>query len=421
MSDRCPVSKFSLLDPAVQGRPAEFYAALHAESAVYKMPETGAYVIVGFEALSAVLRDTETFSSDIGDNYFQIQGEEGSKLYKDVLRTHGWDHVKTLARTDPPLHTRYRRLVDRVFSIPAVKALTPHIDETCDGLIDRFIERGECEFVSEFALLLPSLIIAEQLGLDTERLPTLKRWADALLDSACRPMPPEELRKTAETEVELQHHLADVFEARRREPRPDLISRLVNERVEGDEPLSMQELQNIMHQLISGGFDTTTSAIAHGLWLLLRHPDQMAKLRANPGLRRGFIDESLRLEGPVQGLMRRTTRSVQVDGVAIPAGAHIIVRYAGANQDPRKFDRPQEFNIERANAGQSLTFGNGVHFCVGRLLARQELDSAFAILLSRLDDITLARELPEPAHHPSLFLHPLKELPIRFKPGRRRA
>ena len=115
--------------------------------------------------------------------------------------------------------------------------------------------------------------------------------------------------------------------------------------------------------------------------------------------------------------MRRTTRSVQIDGVTIPAGAHVIVRYAAANQDPRKFERPQEFDIERANAGQSLAFGNGVHFCVGRLLARQELDSAFAILLSRLKDITLARPLPEPPHHPSLFLHPLKELPIRFTPA----
>lgn len=418
MSDQCPVSGFSLLDPAVQSCPEEFYAALHARGAVYQMPETGAYVIVGFDALSAVLRDTQTFSSDIGDNYFQIQGEEGSKLYKSILQERGWDHVKTLQRTDPPLHTRYRRLVDRVFSTPLVRALTPHIETTCNRLIDRFIARGECEFVAEFALPLPSLIIAEQLGLDTEHLPMLKRWADALLDSACRALQPEELRATAATEVDLQHHLAAVFEERRRAPRADLISRLVNERVDGDEPLSMHELQNIMHQLISGGFDTTTSAIAHGLWLLLRHPNQMTKLRANPGLRRGFIDEALRLGGPVQGLMRRTTRSVQVDGVTIPAGAHVIVRFAAANQDPRKFERPQAFDIERPNAGQSLAFGNGVHFCVGRLLARQELDSAFAILLSRLDDIELARALPEPPHHPSLFLHPLKELPIRFKPGR---
>jgi 2-amino-4-hydroxy-6-hydroxymethyldihydropteridine diphosphokinase len=421
MSEGCPLSGFSMLDPAVQSCPDEFYAALHARGAVYQMPETGAFVIVGFDALSAVLRDTDSFSSDIGDNYFQIQGEEGARLYKRVLQEGGWDHVKTLQRTDPPLHARYRRLVDRVFSIPAVKALTPHIEETCHRLIDGFIGRGECEFVAEFALPLPGIIIAEQLGLDTERLPTLKRWADALLDSACRPMPPDELRRTAETEVELQHHLAAVFEERRRAPRADLISRLVYERVEGDEPLSMHELQNIMHQLISGGFDTTTSAIAHGLWLLLRHPDQMAKLRANPALRRGFIDEALRLESPVQGLMRRATREVQIDGVTIPAGAHVIVRYAAANQDPRKFDRPRKFDIERANAGQSLAFGNGVHFCVGRLLARQELDSAFAILLSRLDDISLARALPEPAHHPSIFLHPLKELPIRFKPGARQA
>jgi len=414
VSNECPLSQFSMLDPSVQSRPFDFYSSLHSNGPVYRMPETGAYVVGGYDELCAVLRDTETFSSDIGDSYFQLQGEEGSKLYKSLLQAHGWDHVKTLQRTDPPLHSRYRRLVDRVFSTQTVKALTPHIEETSNKLIDRFVERGECEFVSEFALPLPGFIIAQQLGLDTDHLPTLKRWADALIESASRQMSLDELRKTAQTEVEMQHYLAEVFEDRRRTPRNDLISRLVNERVDGDDSLTMHELQNVMHQLISGGFDTTTSALAHGIWLMIRYPDQLAKLRANPKLLRKFIDEALRFEGPVHGLMRRATRNVEIGGTMIPAGAHVIVRYGAANHDPRKFNCPQAFDIERVNASQSLAFGSGVHFCVGRLLAKQELESAFAILLSRLDNITLARPLPEPPHHPSLFLHSLKELPIRF-------
>lgn len=409
-----PLADFSLLDPAVQSAPCPFYAAIHAQAPVYHVPELDAWMICGYDELYAVLRDPETYSSDIGDNYFQVQGEAGAALYKSILREQGWEHVRTLQRTDPPLHLRYRRLVDSVFNPVSVLALTPRIRDVANQLIDAFIARGECEFIAEFALPLPGIVIAEQLGLEASQLQTFKRWADALVSGATRPQDAAELRATAETEVQMQQFLAGVFADRRAEPRDDLISRLVNTRFDDDEQLSMAELQNLMHQLVSGGFDTTTNAIAHGLWLLLRYPEQMAKLRANPALLKNFIEESLRLESPVQGLMRRTTRAVTLGGTTIPAGAHVIVRYAAANQDPAKFPCPAEFDIERANAGQHLGFGRGPHMCVGRLLAKQELECAFTAVLARLDAITLARPLPQPAHHPNMLLHPLKELPIRF-------
>lgn len=416
MTSRCPLSSFSLLDPVVQSRPFDFYEAVHREGRVYRMPETGAYVVCGYDALSQVLRDTETFSSEIGDNYFQIQGEAGAKLYKSILAERGWDHVKTLQRTDPPLHGRYRRLVDKVFTLSHVRALKPRIDALCHELIDGFAAHGHCEFIAAFALPLPGTVIAEQLGLDASELPRFKRWADTLVNTASVVMNESELRAAAEIELEMQHFLARMHADRKARPRDDLISNLVNAETDGEPPLSMHEFQNVMHQLVSGGFDTTTNALAHGLWLLIRHPDQLAKLRARPDLRRGFIDESLRLESPVQGLMRRATRDVTIAGTTIPAGAHVIVRYAAANQDPAKFPEPRRFDIERVNASQSLAFGSGEHFCVGRLLARQELDSAFEALLARLDDFALAEPLPEPPHHPNLFLHPLKRLPIRFRP-----
>jgi len=414
MTGKCPLSGYSLLDPAVQSRPFDFYEAVHAEGPVYVMPETGAYVVCGYEELSRVLRDHVRFSSDIGDNYFQIQGEAGARLYKSILAERGWDHVKTLQRTDPPLHGRYRRLLDKVFSVANVRALKPRIDALCHELIDRFVERGRCEFIAQFALPLPGTIIAEQLGLDASELQRFKRWSDNLTSTACVVMNEAELRAAAATELEMQHFLARMHAERRAAPRDDLISNLVNAETDGEPPLTMAEFQNVMHQLVSGGFDTTTNALAHGLWLLLRHPDQMAKLRARPELRRGFIDEALRLESPVQGLMRRATREVTIGNTTIPAGAHVIVRYAAANQDPDKFPEPRRFDIERANASQSLAFGGGVHFCVGRLLGRQELDSAFEILLARLDAIELAGPLPEPPHHPNMFLHKMKVLPIRF-------
>ena len=409
------LAAMSLMDPAVQSDPKAFYARLHSECPVYIMPETGMYVVSRYDDLRAVLRDTEQFSNDLTASKGINAGTYD--IYQQTLKARGWGHVQTLQRTDPPQHGRYRRLLDEVFNVLQVKALTPHIEAVAHSLIDDFVDRGACEFVSEFALPLPGIIIAEQLGLNRNDISVFKKWADAILAPAMVVMSESELLATAEIELEMQHFLAGMFEERRARPKPDLISALVNARVEDENPLSTHELQNLMHQLISGGYDTTISALANGLWLLLRYPDQMKKLRANPDLLKGFVDESLRFESPVQGLMRRATRDVNVAGVTIPRDALVMVRYAAANQDPTKFTCPHQFDIERKNAAAHLAFGNGAHFCVGRLLARQELMTGFQVLLSRLADIELDGALPDPPHHPSLLLHSMKSLPVRFKPA----
>lgn len=403
---------FSLLDPAVQSNPLPFYALLHEQCPVYRMPETGMYVVAGYHDLRAVLRDPETFSNDT----LAAAGVNGPiyHLHTEILAARGWAHVQTLQRTDPPAHGRYRRLLDQVFNIQRVNDLIPHIEDVANALIDTFIDRGECEFVSEFALPLPGIVIAEQLGLDRADIATFKRWADNILAPAMNAMTPSELVAAAETELEMQHFLAGMFERRRADPEADMISALVNAKDDGEEPLTTHELQNLMHQLISGGYDTTIGALANGLWLLLRFPDQMAKLRARPELMKNFVDEALRYESPVQGLVRRATRDVEINGTVIPKDATVIVRYGAANHDPAKFERPHAFDIERKNAGAHLAFGNGVHFCVGRLLAKQELLTGFGLLLKRLDAIALAKPLPDPPHHPSLLLHPMKELHVRF-------
>jgi cytochrome P450 len=412
------IEDYSLLDPKVQSDPKAFYALLHDQCPVYRMPETGMFVITRYDDVRRVLRDTETFSNDT----IAASGVNGAIYHHHtrVLRERGWAHVQTLQRTDPPVHGRYRRLLDQVFNIQRVNALIPHIEEVTHSLIDQFEDRGACEFVSEFALPMPGVIIAEQLGLDREQIATFKRWADTILAPAMVPMSEAEIIAAAEVELEMQHHLAAMFETRRREPRADMISALVHADSEGDEPLSLHELQNLMHQLISGGYDTVISALGNGLLLLIRHPDQMQKLRERPELMKNFVDEALRIESPVQGLLRRATREVELAGAVIPKDAMVIVRYGAANLDAARFECPHAFDVERKEAGAHLAFGNGAHFCVGRLLARQELISGFTILLDRLTNIELAGELPDPPHLPSLLLHGLKQLPIRFRSTGRR-
>jgi cytochrome P450 len=412
MTDK-PLQDYSMLDPAVQADPFPFYRMLHAECPVYQMPETGMFVVTTFEDLKYVLRTPEVFSSDVRAQG-GLQGA-GANILQQVLRERGWGHVQTLQRTDPPEHTRYRKLLNRVFTGKRVKDLVPRIDALTHQLIDVFAERGECEYISEFALPLPGVLIAEQIGLDPSEIKRFKRWADAMLAPATRVLSEDEMRANAEIELEAQHYLADVFEARRAEPREDIISALVHAHGDDEEPLTMHELQNLMHQLITGGYETTTSALAHGMWIMIRYPEAVAKVRANPRLLNNFVEESLRFESPVQGLARQTTRDVELNGTLIPEGSMVIVRYGAANRDEDKFENAGAFDVTREKAVTHMAFGMGPHSCIGALLARQELRSAYGALIDRLDDVTFAKPLPDPATEPSLFFIPIKEMHLKFR------
>jgi cytochrome P450 len=404
----------SLMDETVQSCPWTFYQQLHERCPVYRMPETGFILVTSWEDCRTVLGDPETFSSQ--SNISSGINSERAELRRRLLAARGWSHHATLHRTDPPEHTRYRRMLNRVFSPRRVRDLIPHMEGVVHELIDAFAARGECEFFKEFAHPLPGTVIAEQLGLDRSQIARFKRWGDAMLAPASRVLSEEELLACVELELEAQHHFAAVFEARRSDPQDDIMSSLVHahEDMEGEEPLTMHELQDLMYQLLTGGFETITSGLAHAMWLLVRHPDQLVLLRSEPDLMRGFVEEALRIESPVQGQPRITTRDAEIGGVPVPAGTIVIVRFGAANHDSAEFVAPRRFDIRRANASNHLAFGAGPHFCIGAPLARQEMQLAFTILLQRLDDIELARPLPEPAHHPSLFYLRLRELPIRF-------
>lgn len=406
------LSAISLLDPATQSDPFAAYEVIQAAAGIYRMPETGFYVVTRYDDLRAVLTDPETFSNEV--DRASLQGAENAAVLHDYLSQHGWPHVPTLQRTDAPAHTRYRKLLDRVFTVKTVRALTPHIREVAHRLIDGVEDRGHCEFIEDFAVQLPGIILAEQMGLDAGEVTTFRKWTDSLLAPAAHVMTQDELRANADIELQAQHFLRDVFEDRRKRPQDDLITKLVHAHNEGEEPLSMAELQSIMAQLIAGGFESTTTTIGHALRQLILNPDQMAALRADDSLVRGFVDEVIRYESPTQGLRRRATRDVELAGTLIPKDSVVIVRYGAANRDPAKFDCPHAFDMRRRNAGQHLAFGAGPHFCIGAVLAKAEIAEGILAVLNRLDDIRLARPLEPPIHKPNFLTLPLRELPITF-------
>ncbi|MBI1351097.1 MAG: cytochrome P450 [Actinomycetales bacterium] len=405
----------SLLEPETAACPWAFYAQLRANAPVYRMPETGFYIVSRYEDLKAIASDPQTFSNSIVHE--QYTGESGShlgRMYEERLSEIGWGHVQTLHRTDPPEHGRYRRLLNRALSPARVEGMVPSVERLTDQLIDAFADRGECDFVAEFAFPLPGLVIAEQLGLDATQITTFKRWADAMLAPAQGLLTDEDaVIHYSDIEAEAQHYLADVLEERRSKPTDDWMSALVADPEDGDEPYSMHELQNLMHQLVTGGYTTTADALANAMLLLIEHPDQMDLLRRDRTLLRNFADEALRHSSSVQGLFRRATRDVELGGVPIPANAILHIRYGAANRDEDVFDDPDRFDITRDNAGKHIGFSRGPHFCVGRPLALQEMMIAFDRILDRLDDIALAPGTTL-ERAPGFFLYSLLSLPITF-------
>jgi len=403
------------MDPAVQRCPYPFYEQLHAHCPVYRVPENGIYLVTKYDDVRAVVNDTETFSSR-ANVAKGVQSERAAQRQR-MLAERGWTHVPTLHGTDPPEHTRYRRMLNRVFSPRRVRELAPRIQQITDGLIDAFAEGGRCEFYQDFAHPLPGTVIAEQLGLDQSEIGKFKQWGDAMLAPTARVLSEEELVANVELELEAQHHFARVFEARRREPQPDIMSALVHvhEDEADEDPLTMEELQNLMYQFVTGGFETVTTGLTHAMALLLTHPDQLAILRTDRELVKGFVEEALRMDSPVQGQARMATRDVELRGVTIPEGAIVVPRFGAANHDDEAFADEGRFDIRRADAANHLAFGSGVHFCIGAPLARLEMQIAFTTLLERLDDWELARPLDELAVLPTLWYLPMRELPIRFR------
>jgi cytochrome P450 len=404
-----------LLDPAVQRDPFAYYQRLREQQPVLRMPGTGFYVLTRYEDLRVVLRDPETFSNTL--DLEELSGEQArtlGALFQQRLTEKGWPHVPTLHQSDPPEHTRYRRLLNKVFTPSRVRQMVPGVQRVCDQLIDAFAGRGRCEFVQEFAFPLPGIVISEQLGLAPGEIGTFRRWADAMLAPAQGLLTDEDTTIAyADIEAEAQHYLADVFQSRREHPTGDLISALVAASEEEERPLSMPELQNLLQQLITGGYITTADAITAAMWLLIENPEQAQILKADPSLIKTFAEESLRMLAPVQGLFRKATRDVELHGVPIPKDSILHVRYGAANRDPGTFQEPDTFDVTREHVMRHMSFGQGPHACVGAPLARQEMVTAFECLLARLDDLRLDPGR-EPERNHGLLFYSFKALPIRF-------
>ena len=292
-------------------------------------------------------------------------------------------------------------------------------------LIEAFADRGECEFVEEFGVPLPVAMIAGQIGLDDDPK-RVKRWSDAAVDRFSQMVDHDRKLECARSLVEFQHYMKGLIDDRRANGGNDLLTDLVEARVEGETPLSDPEIMSLMQQFMVAGNETTTSTLAGGLLQLIRNPDQMAKAKAaaggrDPKVLMNLVEEALRYETPTAGMWRIVKQDTELGGMAIPAGSVVQLRYAAANRDPKRFPDPDKFDIDRTNARTHMSFGKGPHMCVGNMLSRKEMLVAFDELLERLDNFAVADE-NEIRILPNILLRGVTHLPITFtRSGTRKA
>ncbi len=401
-----------LSDPDVLEEPAAYHRALQAHPIRFD-PRLGFYVCSTYHLMREILRNTEVFSSVDSQTPDSLRPPPAEAL---ALRRSGYPSVDTLVTNDPPAHTRIREMVDAPFRRRSVEKLTGAIRRIVTETVDAFIAVGECEVVSQLAQPVPINVITDMLGIDRSLAPKVKEWSDASVEPLGMMASDERLIECARLIREFQDFMSAELEARRRQPRSDLLTHLVTARDADGAGFSMAEMLSLTQQFLVAGNETTTNAIAAGVQLLVAHPEQAAALaaRADEAALRTFANEVLRLESPVQGLFRVVRREVEIGGVTLPAGSRVMLRFAAANRDPAKYQRPDHLDTRRRNAGTHLAFGAGIHHCIGANLAREELVQTFDILLARAQNFAFQPGRNDFSHHPSLILRGLKHLYVRF-------
>ena len=400
-------------DPEIQKCPYEQYKTLRDDHPVYQDPDTGIYHVSRYEDVRYVLSNHELFSGN-------VRGRAPSERQLKVnnrFQERGWVPGPTLISRDEPNHKQMRAMFNEAFRPARINQLDPFVESTARDLFAGIRKAGRCEWVRDFAVPLPLSIIVRQMGADTADLWRIKSWTDAFFKRISMMLSEDEEMATVDKEIEAQHYFQPIFERLRERPDDTLLSELVNREIpEWGRTLTDNELHaEMMADTFVGGSETTTNALSAGVKLLAEQPETWEQLKSDPDkYLRTFIEEVLRLESPVQCLLRMATEEVEISGVKLPAGAVIAVRYASANRDERRFDEPEQLDLDRIKPATHLAFGSGAHHCLGAPLARRELWWGFKVLTEEVETLNFAEDKNTFDVHPHFLLRSLKELHIEF-------
>lgn len=412
---QCPLNQVSPMHPDLLRCPAVMNRRLRNEAPVFQDPASGIFFISRYADVVAMAQNPKLYSSVMpGGGNRAVNSEDPDVL---AIMDKGYPSVNTMLTQDPPLQRRYRKFVDGAFSPSNLKALEPFIEATSNALVDGFIDQGQCEFLDAFGVPLPLTVIASQLGTPIEDLPLLRKWTEAFIGNLSQQLDKDGMLQVAADIVEFQHYFVDRMEERRAQPQDDILSKVVNASIDGEQPLNNAECLSMLSQILVAGNETTAASLTEGLWLLINNPDQYEMLEKDPSpdMIHRFVEETLRISSPSANMFRRTTEDVTLHGVTIPKDSICFARFASANQDDEQFADALKFDLMRDNLRDHVAFGKGIHHCLGAALARREMNGGFKVILERLKNIRLQDDADTPDFAPNALLHGLTQLPLAFE------
>jgi len=402
-------------DPEILQDPTPYYAALRERGWVWREPHQGVFILSGIQEILEVYADLENFSaivSPLGPLVKVPEPAEG-ETWAEVIerRRHEIPMGEMLTSIDPPRHTRERALAGRLFTPNRLKENEEFMWTFADQLIDEFADRGEVEFSAVYARPFTLLVIADLLGVPREDHKQFRRWLGGDQGNVGNP---DGEHGGDRIFANLAPYFTRYIESRRTSPRNDVMSQLAHVRYPDGELPEVGELVRLASILFAAGQETTARLITTGMRILAEQPALAEELRSDPGGIPNFVEECLRLEGPIKSTHRLALRDTKIAGVDVPAGSIVMGSLGAANRDPRVFEDPDRFDAKRSNARRNIAFGHGEHFCPGASLARAETRISIERLLARLDDLRLVD--PSALSYAETFIiRGLNDLPLRFR------
>jgi cytochrome P450 len=402
-------------DPEILQDPLPYYRALHERGPVWREPHKGVFMLSRIDEILEVYAEHERFSAIVGPlgPLVDVPRPAEGESWREAIerRRHEVPMGDQITSLDPPKHTRHRLLMGKLFTPNRLKENEEFMWSLAEGLIDEFADRGEVEFSDGYARPFTLLVIADLLGVPREDHETFRDWLGGQKGTVGDP----EGRHFGDRVFENLHpYFTRYIEARRVTPRDDVMSQLSSVRFRDGELPEVTDVVRLAAILFAAGQETTARLLCAGMRVLCEQPALAEELRSDPGAIPNFVEECLRLEGPIKGSFRLALHDTSLAGVHIPAGSVVMALIGAANRDPRVFEDPDRFDARRSNARRNIAFGHGEHFCPGASLARTEARISFERLLARFGDLRLVD--PSALSYAETFIiRGLNRLPLRFR------
>ncbi|MFM8819593.1 MAG: cytochrome P450 [Phenylobacterium sp.] len=414
---KAPLDAINSLDMAILQDPHPYMERLRKEAPVYRDPHTGFVSVATFDLIREVCAQPNRFS-----NGFSEVLRKGARQEIDPEEQAAQNAlipgVETLLTADPPVHTRYRKLAMKAFTMKRVEAMSPHVSAVVEELACTVAPLGTCEFKSAFANHLPMIVIADALGVPRSDMDMFRIWSDAFI-TRMNGLAGKEARVGAAGRIgEYQQYFLERIAEKRTAPTDDVISDLVHADLSEDgdaRKMTDAELLSIFQQLLVAGNETTAHSLTAGMFYLISNPGLEDLLRSQPAIVPNFVEETLRYLSPTNNMYRVATEDCEIGGVPVNKGDLILLRYGSGNRDNAVFADGDRFDVRRENAKEHLAFGAGIHHCIGAQLARREMTIAWPILLRRMHDFRFAAGRNSFMYLPTILMRGVSELHIAYQ------